>query len=294
MSCPKHNLVLWLNQAERQLQDVAGTIIPLKAESWAALQQCRTEKEFINLIGAARYNRLKYSVPTSNKILKLEERAAKHEARIARTRKAADDKLTSRIVREYGFIAIEHGLQGQKLRGKAKAKKREDGKGYAQTGAKRKSGVSKSLSDASIGRKTAMLERKAKRSNRTFAKIESAYTSQSCPVCGHLHKAPMDGDRVYHCECCGWHCDRDQSAGINIELMAYAANSTAKLSSAAELARVYGCFWMQDNPKETKPLWAKKLSKKKLAEWMKNIRASYPDKVLQNFELEYRKMKAQK
>jgi putative transposase len=279
------NLILWLHHPDRKIRDLRQHI-PLSNESWVMLKTCKTENAMVEVIGASRVNTLKFNaVPPSKRLQSLEKQASKLESELGRSRKADDDKLTSKLVRNHAFIAIENGLQHEKLRGRAKAKIREDGKGYDRNNAKAKSGLNKSLSDASPGRKIAMLDRKAKRSGREFRKVEAPYTSRLCPCCGSEH--PPDFEmRVFNCLTCGWVEDRDKSAGVNIELKAFAI-SPAELSPLADMARAFGCMWVESNPKGAVPLWLKGLKGKKLANALTMIRALYGAKDWADLQLKW-------
>lgn len=56
------------------------------------------------------------------------------------------------------------------------------------------------------------IEYKAKFAGITVEYVNPAYTSQTCPVCGHVHHA---NDRKYICEC-GFHIHRDVLGAMNI------------------------------------------------------------------------------
>ena len=52
-----------------------------------------------------------------------------------------------------------------------------------------------------------------------FVQVEPAYTSQTCPICGHLDKASRNG-KIFHCTCCGHTADADYVGSINIKARA--------------------------------------------------------------------------
>lgn len=142
---------------------------------------------------------------------------AKTHEKIARQRKGFNHQLSTKIVKEYGAIAVED-INLKNITGKPKAKLREDGKGYKQNGAKRKAGLNKSLLDHGIGQLRTMIETKAACSGREFVKVKAAYTSQECAVCGHTSaenrtKKPME---KFLCVACGHADHADRNAAINI------------------------------------------------------------------------------
>ena len=69
-----------------------------------------------------------------------------------------------------------------------------------------------SLHTWSFYRLTKLIEYKAKLAGITVEYVNPAYTSQKCPVCGHVHHA---NDRIYTCDC-GLRMHRDLLGAINI------------------------------------------------------------------------------
>lgn len=69
-----------------------------------------------------------------------------------------------------------------------------------------------SLHSWSFYRLSKFIEYKAKLAGITVEYVNPAYTSQRCPVCGHVHHA---NDRKYTCQC-GFKCHRDLVGAINI------------------------------------------------------------------------------
>src|SRR5205085_5822112 len=64
----------------------------------------------------------------------------------------------------------------------------------------------------------AQLDAKAEEAGRQFAKVNPAYTSQTCSQCGHRQKMPLS-ERVFNCPCCHVHLDRDLNAASNIRAL---------------------------------------------------------------------------
>ena len=69
-----------------------------------------------------------------------------------------------------------------------------------------------SLHTWSFYRLAQFIEYKAKLAGISVEYVNQAYTSQTCPVCGHVHHA---NDRNYTCEC-GFHIHRDLLGAMNI------------------------------------------------------------------------------
>ena len=69
-----------------------------------------------------------------------------------------------------------------------------------------------SLHNWSFYRLAQFIEYKAKMAGIAVEHVNPAYTSQTCPVCGHVHHA---NDRNYTCKC-GFHIHRDILGAMNI------------------------------------------------------------------------------
>jgi len=75
--------------------------------------------------------------------------------------------------------------------------------------------LAKSIHDASWGIFTQWLLFKAEEAGTRVVKVNPAYTSQDCSSCGHRERKTL-GEREHKCQCCGFTCDRDLNASLNI------------------------------------------------------------------------------
>lgn len=111
-----------------------------------------------------------------------------HE-RIANRRLDFLHKETTKLVRQYGLIAVE------KL----------NIKGLAQ-------GIlSKQIHDVSWATFFNFLSYKAAEAGREFVEVDARYTSQTCPSCGNRKKKPLS-EREHRCLECGYITHRDTAA----------------------------------------------------------------------------------
>ncbi len=78
--------------------------------------------------------------------------------------------------------------------------------------------LSRSISDASWGLLTQMLEYKCRWYGRELIKINQYYpSSKTCSNCGNVKETLLLSERVYKCEVCKTEIDRDLNASINIK-----------------------------------------------------------------------------
>jgi putative transposase len=118
-----------------------------------------------------------------------------HE-RIANKRKDFAHKLSHKIVKDFGGIAVEdlniNNMQQDNF-----------------------TCLNKSIADAAWNSFSNMLAYKAECAGRTFVRVCPAYTSQTCSRCGYRQKLKLS-NRHYKCPCCELSLDRDENAALNI------------------------------------------------------------------------------
>ena len=86
------------------------------------------------------------------------------------------------------------------------------------------------LSDAAVGGFLRELEWQCAKRGVLLLKAGLWFPStQICARCGGRPNARIDlSVRLYYCHLCGWQCDRDQNAGLNLKQVAPALWATIK------------------------------------------------------------------
>jgi len=140
--------------------------------------------------------RLKNKIKGSNSWLKLQNRIAKQEEKIANTRKDWHFKLAHRIcdqtdnvfVEDINFKAWSRGI------------------------------VRKASLDSGIGQFiNEILPFVCGQLGKFYLKVDKDYTSQECPKCGHKTGKKQLSERVHKCQHCGYEQHRDVAAAEVIE-----------------------------------------------------------------------------
>ena len=67
--------------------------------------------------------------------------------------------------------------------------------------------------------------------------VPAAYTSKTCPVCGHIHKDNRKTQAFFKCLSCGYEADADQNAAINIKRRVSSEVLRRQLTEEKELNR---------------------------------------------------------
>ena len=117
-------------------------------------------------------------------------------ARIGNIREDAHHQATIRIVRKASAI----GIETLKVTNMLKNRK-----------------LSKALSDSALGGFLSKLKYKADRRGIPITEAPQFFaSSKTCSNCGHKKADLVLSERTYHCSECGFECDRDLNAAINL------------------------------------------------------------------------------
>lgn len=145
-------------------------------------------------------------------------KVARIQTRIADRRKDFLHKLTTRLIRENQTIVLEDlNVQAMSRRCAAKPDPQHPGK-YLPNGQTAKSGLNRSIRDASWGMFRTMLQYKADWYGRRLIIIDRWYpSSQTCSTCGKRTGRKALNIRQWDCPYCGTHHDRDINAAKNIQ-----------------------------------------------------------------------------
>lgn len=126
--------------------------------------------------------------------IKRRKAVSKVHERISNKRSNFAHQEARRIVNHYGIIAIEDLAVNRMVHNHC---------------------LSKSINDAAWSQFAQYLSYKAENAGRKLIKVNPAYTSQTCNRCDHRESKKLS-DRTHHCSCCGFVCDRDHNASLNI------------------------------------------------------------------------------
>ena len=133
----------------------------------------------------------------SNNRRSINDRAAKLHKRINCQRDDFLHKLSRMYVDNFDIICVEN----------------LDVKGLKEKG--HNNGMHRSIHDASWSKFIFMLSYKAQSAGRRLIKVDPRNTTQRCSACGSILKKELS-DRVHECPYCGFSCDRDYNASMNI------------------------------------------------------------------------------
>jgi len=151
----------------------------------------------------------------SNRYEKQRIKVARIYEKITNSRQDLIQKTTTNLIKNFDTIYLEDlNIKGMSHR--CKAKQDENGK-YLPNGQSAKSGLNKSILDASWGTFIDILEYKASWNDKQVIHIDRFFpSSKTCYKCGWINNGLTLKDRTWICPKCGEKHDRDFNAAINI------------------------------------------------------------------------------
>ncbi|GAA3170936.1 RNA-guided endonuclease InsQ/TnpB family protein [Nonomuraea roseoviolacea] len=147
----------------------------------------------------------------SNRRGKVKQAIAKLKARESDRRKDWVEKTSTGLARRFDVIAVED-LKIRDMTTSAKGTIGAPGRNVRQ-----KAGLNRSIMAAAWGRLVQRLEHKGP---GRVAKVNPAFTSQRCSVCGIVDAKSRESQADFRCRSCGYACNADVNAARNIKLAA--------------------------------------------------------------------------
>lgn len=141
---------------------------------------------------------------------KLKFRIQKLHKKIADTRRDFLHKITSTICKNHAMVIVED-LQVRNMSKSASGTLETPGQNV-----RAKSGLNKSILDQVWGEFVRQLEYKLQKLGGILIKIAPQYTSQKCSNCGCISKDNRKSQASFKCMACGFECNADHNAALNI------------------------------------------------------------------------------
>ena len=137
-------------------------------------------------------------------------RVAKIQQRVANARKDFLHKHSTIIAQNHRMVVVE-ALDVRNMSASAKGTVEEPGRKVRQ-----KAGLNRAILDQGWGAFRTMLAYKLADRGGRLVEVPAAYTSQTCPVCGHVHPDNRKSQPAFLCVACGHAANADTNAAINI------------------------------------------------------------------------------
>jgi putative transposase len=141
--------------------------------------------------------------------------AARHR-KIANQRKDFHHKIARLFAAAYDLVVVED-LQIANMVRRAKPVPDPDQPGvFLSNGARAKSGLSRSISDAGWGQFVSILRAKAEDAGRTWIEVDPRHSSDRCEKCGHAPPENRVTQAEFRCQTCGHTAQADEHAARNL------------------------------------------------------------------------------
>jgi putative transposase len=152
---------------------------------------------------------------SNNRVARRETVAARHR-KIANRRKDFHHKQARQLAARYELLVVEDLKVANMLR-RAKPKPDPDNPGqFLPNGARAKSGLNRSISDAGWGQFVSILRAKAEDAGRTWIEVDPRHTSDGCECCGHAAPENRVSQAEFACQRCSHTAPADEHAARNI------------------------------------------------------------------------------
>ena len=152
---------------------------------------------------------------SKNRERKRETVAARHR-KIANQRKDFHHKQARTLVERYDLLVVED-LQIANMLRRAKPVPDPDQPGaFLKNGARAKSGLSRSISDAGWGQFVSILRAKAEDAGRTWIEVDPRHTSDRCESCSHAAPENRVTQAEFRCQACRHTAQADEHAARNL------------------------------------------------------------------------------
>jgi putative transposase len=126
------------------------------------------------------------------------------------------EQTTTRLVRDYDFVAVER-LNVKSMLRRPPAKPDPDNPGrYLANGARAKAGLNRAIHAQGWSMWLRRLQTKAEASGVPVAAVDPRHTSDECRACGHAEPRNRESQAVFRCQACGHAGHADTEAANKI------------------------------------------------------------------------------
>jgi putative transposase len=152
---------------------------------------------------------------SKNRRLRLETVAARHR-KVANQRRDFHHKTARNLVESYDVVVVEKLAIANMVRRSKPVPDRDNPGAFLPNGAKAKSGLNRSISDAGWGQFVSILRAKAEDAGRVCIEVDPRHTSVGCERCGHTARENRVTQAEFVCQACGHTAHADEHAARNI------------------------------------------------------------------------------
>lgn len=200
---------------------VSFTVREEIAEPKASGSAAGVDMGLIDLASVVQDDGSRYKIPAPKSYRRAERKLARLQREHSRKPRGSKNREKARLAlaKQHGRVARQRLDQARQIAAKLTSENQVVSlealnlKGLIGTR------LSKSFADAGLGQFAACVEQAAEKRGTRFERVDPAYTSQACAVCGAIDGPKPLAIREWRCPC-GAELDRDYNAALNILLLA--------------------------------------------------------------------------
>ena len=215
--------VLGLDRNLGQATDSEGTVYAMASTVRLDVRIVRKQRELSRKQGWGPQDRR----PRSNRGRHLNGQLRKLHRKRRRQRDDSTHQASRRLAEAAHTVVVED-LPVKAMTASAKGSVAEPGRNVRQ-----KAGLNRAILQSNWSQ----LERKLAYKVGALVKVDPAYTSQTCAVCGHVHRDNRPSQGVFLCGACGFCAHADHNAAINILVRAGLPSRARSARGAGASAR---------------------------------------------------------
>jgi putative transposase len=144
------------------------------------------------------------------------EIVARRHRKIANQRRDFHHKQARTLVERYDMLVIEDLAIANMVRRATPMPDTDNPGQFLPNGARAKSGLNRSISDAGWGQFVSLLRAKAEEAGRTLIEVDPRHTSNGCEACGYAASQNRVTQAQFACQRCGHRALADEHAARNI------------------------------------------------------------------------------
>lgn len=173
----------------------------------------------IDLVTVVQDNGNRYKIKAPKHYRRAERKLARLSKTHSRKQSGSKNREKARraLARQHAHVAAQRLDQAHKIAARLTSENQAVSLEHLNLKALAKTKLSKSFVDAGLGQLAVCVEQAAAKRGARFTRVNPAYTSQNCSICGRNNGKKSLAVREWTCAC-GAQLDRDYNAAVNVLL----------------------------------------------------------------------------
>ncbi len=175
----------------------------------------------VDLVSVVKDDGLRYKVPAPRTYRRAERKIVRLQQAYSRKQKGSANRERARIAlaKQHAHVSAQRLDLSRKIAHRLTSENQAVNLEALNLKGLVRSKLSKSFMDAGLGQLAICVKQAAERLGARFERVDPAYTSQTCAVCGAIDGPKDLSVRKWECAC-GAFLDRDYNAALNVLLLA--------------------------------------------------------------------------